>query len=109
MGLASMGYYFVRSKKCEVQANFFLANPNLNTAKLVWNYLDDNVTIRKIVEQTMPKVKFHTCIQIKRSQPEITLANIDNLTSMEFYDDLNEVQPFKMESDTKFKNIDEYV
>lgn len=77
VNFSSMGYYGVAKRDKELQAQFFLANPDLEAAKSVWGMADSGF-ILGCVEMILPSVKVNKLIQIPRHREVLTLENIDN-------------------------------
>ena len=72
MKFASIGYYRLRGSKKTVQSQFFLANPDLETARMIWGMADTGF-IKKAMNIVLPSVRVNKCIQIPRHQEVITL------------------------------------
>ena len=107
MSKASLVYYAVRGTKKLVQQQFFYANPSVYTCQAIFNTAERGLE-RSGMEALGAKVKFHCVIQVPKTQPIITLQNVDDLPEVEDWEaqmedtQVTEASSFKMQSDTSF-------
>ena len=82
MNTSYNAHYFFRPALRFTQMEFFKSNPDLKTSAICWGLMENKV-INSMMCLGFEKVTYNKCIHIPKTQPPITLGNIDNLPNYE--------------------------
>ena len=74
-------YFFFHRKKALIQSKKFFMSPDTKITLTLWNLLDSK-PVKKMVKIALPSIKFVQSFVMKRTEPEIKLETILNLTSI---------------------------